>query len=57
MNKTLKSASPSVQVAVDIIQILEQNEILNDIAIQALEIALNDFRKKKREYDGRRTAK
>tara|TARA_R110001583_G_scaffold1612_1_gene12656 strand:- start:17543 stop:17704 length:162 start_codon:yes stop_codon:yes gene_type:complete len=42
----LKDAPLEVQIAVDLIQLLEDNNIDNKVVIKALEIALNDFQKK-----------
>ena len=42
----LKDAPVEVQIAVDLIQLLEENNIDNKTAIRALEIVLNDFQKK-----------
>lgn len=49
MNKqpaSLKDAPQSVQIAVDLIQLLEENKIENNIAIEALEMVLADFKRK-----------
>lgn len=43
---SLADAPPAVQLAVDLIELLEQNKIDNNTAIEALEIILNDFKKK-----------
>jgi hypothetical protein len=45
-NKSLSEAPKSIQLAVDLIQILEENQIETELAIDALEIVLNDFKKK-----------
>jgi hypothetical protein len=42
----LSEAPLEVQIAVDLIQLLEDNNIENKIAIRALEIVLIDFKKK-----------
>ena len=42
----LTEAPIAVQIAVDLIQLLEENKIDNKIAIEALQIVLNDFQKK-----------
>ena len=42
----LADAPPAVQIAVDLIQLLEENKIDNQTAVAALQIALNDFQKK-----------
>ena len=46
LTPTLNEAPSSVQLAVDLIQLLEYNNVDNQIAIDALEIVLNDFRNK-----------
>lgn len=43
---TLADAPPAVQIAVDLIQLLEENKIENTTAIEALQIVLTDFKKK-----------
>ena len=43
---TLNDAPKSIQLAVDLIQLLEENGIDNQVAIEALEITLNDFKQK-----------
>lgn len=43
---SLSDAPESVQIAVDLIQLLEENQIETDVAIQALQIVLNDYKKK-----------
>lgn len=45
---SLADAPKSVQIAVDLIQLLEVNQIETEMAIEALEIVLNDFKRKKR---------
>ncbi|MCP4326100.1 MAG: YbaM family protein [Psychromonas sp.] len=42
----LADAPPAVQIAVDLIQLLEENKIDNKTAVEALQIVLNDFQKK-----------
>jgi len=42
----LADAPEAVQIAVDLIQLLEENKINNKVAIEALQIVLNDFQKK-----------
>lgn len=42
----LSEAPIEVQIAVDLIQLLEDNKIDNKIAIKALQIALTDFESK-----------
>ncbi|AGH81247.1 hypothetical protein PCNPT3_06535 [Psychromonas sp. CNPT3] len=46
MNKNVNEAPESVKIAVDIIMLLEQNKVPTLTAVEALEIALNDFKKK-----------
>ncbi|WP_084605287.1 YbaM family protein [Psychromonas aquimarina] len=43
---SLADAPKSVQLAVDLIQLLEENQIETDTAVEALSIALNDFKQK-----------
>ncbi|WP_019613401.1 YbaM family protein [Psychromonas ossibalaenae] len=43
---SLADAPKSVQLAVDLIQLLEENQIENHVAVEALSIALNDFKQK-----------
>ncbi|MCP9266795.1 pleiotropic regulatory protein RsmS [Xenorhabdus sp. XENO-1] len=42
----LEQAPPEVQLAVDLIYLLECNEISPDIALAALEIVKDDFQRK-----------
>ncbi|MDR0218836.1 MAG: pleiotropic regulatory protein RsmS [Enterobacteriaceae bacterium] len=42
----LENAPPEVQLAVDLIYLLESNEIPTDIALAALEIVKHDFQEK-----------
>ena len=42
----LTDAPPAVQIAVDLIELLEENKIDNKIAVEALEIVLKDYQKK-----------
>ncbi|MEI6897351.1 MAG: YbaM family protein [Psychromonas sp.] len=42
----LTNAPVAVQIAVDLIQLLEENKIETHVAIEALQIVLNDFKKK-----------
>lgn len=42
----LSDAPPAVQLAVDLIQLLEENKIDDKTAIEALQIVLNDFQQK-----------
>ena len=44
--QTLNDAPKSVQLAVDLIQLLEENGVENQIAADALGIVLNDFKRK-----------
>lgn len=43
---SIKNAPASVQIAVDLIQLLEENKIETTVAIEALEIVLTDFKRK-----------
>lgn len=43
---SLADAPPAVQIAVDLIQLLEENKIDSKTAIEALQIVINDFQKK-----------
>jgi hypothetical protein len=43
----LAEAPKSVQLAVDLIQILEDNQIQVEVAVAALKIVLNDFENKR----------
>lgn len=45
-NVRLADAPKSVQLAIDLIQLLEENQIKTELAIEALQIVLNDFKKK-----------
>lgn len=47
-NVSLQNAPKAVQLAVDLIQLLEENNIDTEIAVDALQIVLNDFKKKQR---------
>jgi len=42
----LNKAPEEIKLAVDLIQLLEENEVKVDTAIQALEIVLQDFKHK-----------
>nr|WP_241802839.1 pleiotropic regulatory protein RsmS [Aliivibrio logei] len=42
----LDSAPDEIKLAVDLIYLLENNNVNKEIAIKALEIVLNDLRKK-----------
>jgi hypothetical protein len=47
-NKTALTEAPqSVQLAVDLIQLLEENQIKSEVAVDALKIVLNDFENKR----------
>lgn len=43
---SLENAPDHVKLAVDLIELLETNKIADETAIQALEIVLDDFRRK-----------
>ena len=43
---TIENAPPHIKLAIDIIQLLEENDIENQLAIDALKIVLNDFQQK-----------
>jgi len=43
---SLQNAPEAVQLAVDLIQLLEENNIETEVAVDALQIVLNDFKKK-----------
>ncbi len=43
---SLADAPQEIQLAVDLIQLLEENQIDTQLAIDALEIVLNDFKQK-----------
>ena len=45
----LNDAPKSVQLAVDLIQLLEENNIDTETAIEALQITLNDFKRKQQQ--------
>jgi hypothetical protein len=47
-NSLLANAPKSVQLAVDLIQLLEVNKIDNQVVLEALEIVLKDFRNKQK---------
>jgi len=48
---TLEQAPPHVQLAVDLIELLESNQVDNQQAIAALEIVLSDFKRKVSNQD------
>jgi|GEM_PF-525154 len=43
---TLEQAAPHIQLAVDLIQLLESNQVDDQLAIDALEVVLSDFKRK-----------
>lgn len=43
---SLAEAPKAIQLAVDLIQLLEENRIETQLAIDALQIVLNDFKQK-----------
>ncbi|MDO6617964.1 MULTISPECIES: YbaM family protein [unclassified Shewanella] len=45
----LNDAPKSIQLAVDLIQLLEENKIDTTTAIEALQITLADFKKKQQQ--------
>lgn len=45
-NTALADAPKSVQLAVDLIELLEDNQIETDVAVDALKIVLNDYMNK-----------
>ncbi|MFT7052915.1 MAG: hypothetical protein ACJAU1_000465 [Psychromonas sp.] len=45
-NPLLKNEPQSVQLAVDLIQLLEENKIDKQVILDALEIVLKDFKNK-----------
>ncbi|MCL1066019.1 YbaM family protein [Shewanella olleyana] len=49
--KSLTDAPKSVQLAVDLIQLLEENNIDTETAIAALQITLEDFKRKQQTTD------
>ena len=46
MTNSLANAPKHIQLAVDLIQLLESNDIEPEVAIKALEIVTDDFNKK-----------
>ena len=44
--QTLNDAPKAIQLAVDLIQLLEENGVDDHIAIEALEIVIADFKRK-----------
>jgi len=47
-NSLLANAPQSVQLAVDLIQLLEENQIDKQVVVDALEIVLKDFKNKQK---------
>ena len=45
----LETAPNEIKLAVDLIQLLEENELPLETTIQALEIVLNDFKNKRKK--------
>ncbi|MGB5446084.1 MAG: YbaM family protein [Psychromonas sp.] len=45
---SLADAEPAVQLAVDLIQLLEENQIDHQLAVKALEIVLQDYKNKQK---------
>ncbi|MFM2482706.1 pleiotropic regulatory protein RsmS [Celerinatantimonas sp. YJH-8] len=43
---SLNNASPEIQLAVDLIQLLEENKIDPELVLKALEIVKTDYQKK-----------
>lgn len=43
---SLENAPEHIQLAVDLIELLETNNIENGVAVKALEIVLEDYRRK-----------
>ena len=48
-NPLLVNAPQAVQLAVDLIQLLEENQIDKQVVLDALEIVLKDFKKKQKD--------
>ena len=46
-NNSLETAPEEIKLAVDLIQLLEENELELETTIQALEIVLADFKNKR----------
>lgn len=49
---SLADAPKTIQLAVDLIQLLEENRIETEVAIDALQIVLNDFKQKQAAVKG-----
>ena len=47
-NGCLDNASPSIKLAVDLIQLLEDNQIESAIVLDALEIVTKDYERKQK---------
>ncbi|MFT6985936.1 MAG: hypothetical protein ACJAT7_001757 [Psychromonas sp.] len=45
---SLSDAPKALQIAVDLIQLLEENQIETSVAIEALDIVLKDFKTKQK---------
>jgi hypothetical protein len=45
---SLADAPQSIKLAVDLIQVLEENQIETDVALQALDIVIEDFKRKQK---------
>lgn len=43
---SLKNAPPEIQLAVDLIQLLEENQLEPELVLKALEIVKTDYQKK-----------
>ncbi len=50
--EALKNAPQHVQLAVDLIMLLEQNDIPADVALEAINIVQQDLRNKVTQNDG-----
>lgn len=48
---SLEHAEDHIKLAVDLIQLLEENEIENETAIKALKIVLNDYQSKQQNQN------
>ena len=49
-NTSLVDASPSIKLAVDLIQLLEDNQIETEVVLQALEIVTKDYQRKQKSH-------
>jgi hypothetical protein len=45
---SLVDASPSIKLAVDLIQLLENNQIETEVVLQALKIVTKDYQRKQK---------